>query len=338
VGLDVLESDAARVLDDAHALGQRYVVVPFLVEQERRSLDDYRRVGERLNRLAERLSQGGIALAYHNHSFEFQEIDGKLPYDVLLEATDPKLVKLEIDLYWMLRGRQDPIAYFTRWPGRTRLVHVKDSYGPPDEVMADVGAGIINWRRVFDKQEVAGIEHFLVERDDAPDGLASAAASFRYLQGLLPSPAGSAAPRGRLKQSVARWTIDVPLPELCARAKAIGLVAIDLLYPEEWAIANEAGLKCSMGYASRRHRFIEEGFNDPANHAMLLDELTAAIPMAARAGVPNLITMFGNRRARSATEGIANCVAGLAKVAPMAERHGVTICVELLNSKVDREV
>jgi hydroxypyruvate isomerase len=90
-----------------------------------------------------------------------------------------------------------------------------------------------------------------------------------------------------------------------------------------------------MGYASRREHFIENGFNDPANHAMLIEELTAAIPRAAQAGVPNVIAMFGNRRGRSDAQGIANCAAGLAKVAPVAERHGVTVCVELLNSKVD---
>jgi hydroxypyruvate isomerase len=121
---------------------------------------------------------------------------------------------------------------------------------------------------------------------------------------------------------------------LPARARA-GLQAIDLLHIDEWETARAAGLTCSMGYASRRDHFIENGFNDPGNHAMLIEELTSAIPLAARAGVPNVIAMFGNRRGLSDAEGIANCAAGLAKVAPVAERHGVTVCVELLNSKVD---
>ena len=140
---------------------------------------------------------------------------------------------------------------------------------------------------------------------------------------------------GRLKQSVCRWTLPSPLPEACQRIKGLGLAGIDLLYPEEWQAARGAGLTCSMGYASRRKQFIEDGFNDPQLHPMLIEELNAAIPVAARAGVPNLIAMFGNRRGRSDAEGIANCVAGFSKVAPVAEAHGVTVCVELLNSKVD---
>jgi hydroxypyruvate isomerase len=140
---------------------------------------------------------------------------------------------------------------------------------------------------------------------------------------------------GRLRQSVCRWTLPGSLPDICQRVRALGLQGIDLLHTDEWEVARAAGLTCSMGYASRRDHFIENGFNDPANHAMLIEELTAAIPRAAQAGVPNVIAMFGNRRGRSEAQGIANCAAGLAKVAPLAERHGVTVCVELLNSKVD---
>ncbi|HUO19651.1 MAG TPA: TIM barrel protein [Steroidobacteraceae bacterium] len=145
----------------------------------------------------------------------------------------------------------------------------------------------------------------------------------------------AAAGTGRLRQSVCRWTLPGALPDICRRVRALGLQGIDLLHGDEWQVARAAGLTCSMGYASRREHFIENGFNDPANHAMLIEELTAAIPRAAQAGVPNVIAMFGNRRGRSDTEGIANCAAGLARVAPVAERHGVTVCVELLNSKVD---
>ena len=142
---------------------------------------------------------------------------------------------------------------------------------------------------------------------------------------------------GRLKQSVCRWTLPGPLPEVCAKVKAIGFQGIDLLYPEEWETARATGLTVSMGYASHRKNFIADGFNDPALHPVLIEELNTAIPKAAQAGVPNLIAMFGNRRGRSDAEGIANCVAGLSKVAPVAEQHGVTICVELLNSKVDHK-
>jgi len=147
--------------------------------------------------------------------------------------------------------------------------------------------------------------------------------------------AAKPAAAGRLRQSVCRWTLPGALPEVCQRVRALGLGAIDLLHGDEWEAARAAGLTCSMGYASRREHFIENGFNDPANHAMLIEELSAAIPLAARAGVPNVIAMFGNRRGLSDAEGVANCTAGLTRVAPVAEKHGVTVCVELLNSKVD---
>jgi hydroxypyruvate isomerase len=154
--------------------------------------------------------------------------------------------------------------------------------------------------------------------------------------GRAATEAAAATPlAGRLRQSVCRWTLPGSLAEVCAHVHGLGLTAIDLLHTDEWPTARSAGLVCSMGYASRREQFIENGFNDPHNHAMLIEELTGAIPLAAQAGVPNVIAMFGNRRGRSETEGIANCAAGLARVAPIAERHGVTVCVELLNSKVD---
>jgi hydroxypyruvate isomerase len=161
-------------------------------------------------------------------------------------------------------------------------------------------------------------------------GLAAASA-FRH-------PAAPPVPQrpGRLKQSVSRWTYEaMPLPELCRAAKALGLVAIDLLQPDEWPVVREAGLVSSLGYPSARNDFIATGFNDRANHPLLLRELGATIPLAAQAGVPNVIAMFGNRNGRSDADGIAACVEGLRAIAPLAERHGVTVVVELLNSKVD---
>ena len=148
----------------------------------------------------------------------------------------------------------------------------------------------------------------------------------------VPAPRGS----GRLKQSVSRWPYrDIPLPQFCKAARDLGLVAIDLLQPDEWPVARDAGLVSSMGYPSRRGDFIATGFNVRANHALLLRELEQTIPLAARADVPNVITMFGNRKGTSDAEGIAACIAGLRQIAPLAEEQGVTVCVELLNSKVD---
>jgi len=142
---------------------------------------------------------------------------------------------------------------------------------------------------------------------------------------------------GRLKQSVCRWPYrTVQLPELCRRFKRLGFVGIDLLHVDEWQVAHDAGLTVSMGYPSRREKFIETGFNNPANHALLLSELQTALPLAGRAGVANMIAMFGNRDpARDDRAAIDSCIAGLAKIAPLAEESGVTLCVELLNSRID---
>ena len=148
--------------------------------------------------------------------------------------------------------------------------------------------------------------------------------------------AGTPQRRGRIRQSVSRWPYrSIPLPEFCRAAKAMGILAIDLLQPEEWPVVKDCGLICSMGYPTKRNDFIPTGFNDRTKHAMLLRELEETIPRAAREGVPNVIAMFGNRNGRSEPEGIDNCVAGLRAIAPLAEQHGVTVCVELLNSRVD---
>ena len=149
-------------------------------------------------------------------------------------------------------------------------------------------------------------------------------------------PAGRAVTRGRLRQSVSRWCYKaIPLPELCKAVAAMGVPAIDLLEPADWPVVREHGLVCSMGYGGGGT--IRDGLNNPANHDAIVANLTAAMPKAAALGVPNLITFFGNRQGRGDTEAIANCVAGLNRLKGAAEQHGVTICVELLNSKVDHK-
>jgi len=168
----------------------------------------------------------------------------------------------------------------------------------------------------------------------AAGALASSSAAEALASPVAAKPTPGA---GRLKQSVCRWPYNkVPLPEFCRRTKQLGLAAVDLLQADEWPIAHDAGLEVSLGYPSRRDKFIETGFNDPANHALLIKELEIALPLAAHARVPNVIAMFGNRSAQiDESAAIANCVAGLSKIAPLAVELGVTICVELLNSKVD---
>jgi sugar phosphate isomerase/epimerase len=173
-----------EALDAAHVIGHRYLVVPWIPVEQRTGIDGYKKIAAHFNQAAEQARAAGLQFAYHNHDFEFAPVDGKLPYDVLLAETDPKLVQMELDLYWITKGGQDPLAYFARWPGRFPLVHVKDSMGPPDNKMTDVGAGTIDWKRIFAKRPQAGITHFFVEHDQPADAFASIKASCDYLKRL----------------------------------------------------------------------------------------------------------------------------------------------------------
>jgi hydroxypyruvate isomerase len=140
----------------------------------------------------------------------------------------------------------------------------------------------------------------------------------------------------RIKQSVCRWCYDkIPIRDFFKSVKDSGLTAVDLLQPDEWAVAKEFSLGCSMGYAGAGS--IPEGLNKPENHPMLIKAMTENIPKAKAAGVPNVIVFFGNRRGMSDAEGIKNSIACLNEIKPIAEEHGVTVCVELLNSKVNHK-
>jgi len=181
---DISPDAWAKALDAAHVIGHQYIVVPWIPEERRKTLDDWKRVAADFNRAATAAQTAGVQFAYHNHDFEFWPVEGRIPFDVLLAETDPKLVQLEIDLYWITKGGQDPLAYFARWPGRVPLVHVKDSLGAPDHKMVDVGAGTIDWKRIFARSAQAGIKHYFVEHDQPADPIASIQASCDYLKRL----------------------------------------------------------------------------------------------------------------------------------------------------------
>src|SRR5262245_32505680 len=150
------------------------------------------------------------------------------------------------------------------------------------------------------------------------------------------APPAKVVQRGRLKQSVSRWCYNkIPLPEFCQAVADMGLTAIDLLEEKDWPVLADHGLICSMGYAGGGN--IPDGLNDPANHEAIVNGLLAGLPKAAKAKVPNLITFFGNRKGRADDDAIKNCVTALNRVKKAAEEHGVTVCVELLNSKVNHK-
>ena len=181
-----------------------------------------------------------------------------------------------------------------------------------------------------------------VSRRDALVALGAAAVT------VSAAPLGAAAPgaasgridatavrAGRLNQSVARWCFaSTPINDLCASAKSMGLMGVDLLGDTEWEVPKRYGLQCTMGNSFGA---IPVGFNRLNQHDKLVADGEAMIPKAAAAGVQKIVVFSGNRGGMSDGEGIANCITGLKRLMPMAEQHGVVLCMEMLNSKVDHK-
>jgi sugar phosphate isomerase/epimerase len=196
--IDALESKLPEILEGAHVIGQKFIVCPYL-DAKSRTADGYKHLAEVCNRAGEATQKAGIQLCYHNHSFEFEKVDGieGKPFDYLLAQTNPKLVKIEMDLCWMAVAGQDPVAYFNKHPGRFPLVHAKDwtnegtgsrdyegAVGHPvSGHMTNVGSGTIDWKKIFAQSGKAGIQHYFVENDDAKS-LDDPKASYEYLSKL----------------------------------------------------------------------------------------------------------------------------------------------------------
>ncbi|MGA1978791.1 MAG: TIM barrel protein [Bacteroidales bacterium] len=137
--------------------------------------------------------------------------------------------------------------------------------------------------------------------------------------------------KGNIHHSISRWCYsDIPLDDLAAACRNMGIESIELLEEKDWAAVNSHGLKCAVGYATDWG--IPKGFNRMENHEKLIADYEAKIPKAAAAGVPNLICFSGNREGQNDNEGMINCAAGLKKLMPAAEKYGVRIIMELLNS------
>jgi sugar phosphate isomerase/epimerase len=184
VPIEVFRRDADGAIAEAKTVGHQYLVVPWLAPAERRSIDDYRRLAEELNRFGEKVRAAGMRLGYHNHDFELGAMDGSVPLDMLFDRTDPNLVIFELDLYWVTKGGADPLTYFSRYPGRVHLVHVKDSAGAPDHRQVDVGKGTIDFAKILSRREQAGIRHAFVEQDEPANPLEMVRASYQHLAQL----------------------------------------------------------------------------------------------------------------------------------------------------------
>ncbi|RRB04389.1 sugar phosphate isomerase/epimerase family protein [Larkinella rosea] len=161
-GMDGLTNNWQRVVDDAAAIGQEYVIIAYLFPDERKP-DDYKQLVELLGKGEEAVKKAGMTLGYHNHDFEFNErVDGQMPYELILKNTT---VQMEMDLYWISKTGQKPTDYFAQYPGRFPLWHVKDMAKTPEKEFAEVGTGSIDFAAIFDKASEAGMKHYFVEQD-----------------------------------------------------------------------------------------------------------------------------------------------------------------------------
>jgi sugar phosphate isomerase/epimerase len=174
--------DWDKAIDDAKEVGLKYMICAWLSPTERGTLDHYKKVADDLNVAGEKCKKAGIQLCYHNHNFEFIPQDGKLPYDILM-ATNKDFVKMEMDIYWIRKAGQDPIALFKKHPGRYPLWHVKDMDKTPAQNFTEVGNGIINFKEIFKYKNLAGMKYFFVEQDMTPgDPFVSIAESIAYIK------------------------------------------------------------------------------------------------------------------------------------------------------------
>jgi sugar phosphate isomerase/epimerase len=195
-----LESTWLEVVETALVLGHKYLVIGMIDPNLLGEPNIWERAADIFNRAGEISKKAGIQFAYHNHYWEFSPVNGKMPYDLLLELCDPNLVKMEMDFCWIAAIEQDPLIYFRRYPGRFPLAHVKQLKGhsvrtPGDGAssilyeqtlpnITEVGEGVIDWKQIFSQSAPAEIQHFFVEHDAPQSPLESIQTSYDYLAKL----------------------------------------------------------------------------------------------------------------------------------------------------------
>lgn len=183
-GLDQATGDSwDEAIADAKEVGQGYMVVPYLAETDRKTIDDYKKVCDQLNKAGEACRKQGMRFGYHNHAFEFDKIDGQTPFDVMLAELDPEYVGIEMDIYWVVRAGADPIQYFDRHPGRFEQWHVKDMDKQNQDENANIGTGSIDYAPLFAQARKAGMKHWYVEQESYPgEPIDSVGASAEFLK------------------------------------------------------------------------------------------------------------------------------------------------------------
>lgn len=187
--------DLSRAIDDARKHGIEYMVVAYLFPQERGGLDFYRQFADQMNRAGEQCRKAGLKLCYHNHAFEFEQMEGTTPLDVLMERFDKRFVDLELDVFWVSIAGSDPAQLIKKYSGRVPLLHLKDKAKGaaqqtqeakvPRTAFTEVGNGELDFPAILRAASDAGTKHYFVEQDQTPgDPLRSLEQSFSYLKKL----------------------------------------------------------------------------------------------------------------------------------------------------------
>ncbi|PIB37412.1 hypothetical protein BFP72_05170 [Reichenbachiella sp. 5M10] len=185
IGIEALRSKPELVISSCKVAGISYVVLPWLQEEERQNIEQYKEHVALMNRIGKMCSEAGLKFAYHNHAFEFESIDGEVPMDIIMEGTNPEHVKMELDLYWISKAGFDPVTYLQKYPGRFTMWHVKDMDDTPDQNFTEVGNGTIDYQAIFELIESSDLEYFFVEQDQSSNPLGSIETSIQYLKKTL---------------------------------------------------------------------------------------------------------------------------------------------------------
>jgi sugar phosphate isomerase/epimerase len=184
-GVESLREDVSGLADRMAVLGCSRVIVPWMPEDDRQSVDDVRRFAEELGGYAEALGARGIRLGYHNHAFEFAALDRTTIWDILLDEL-PSEVEIELDVYWAAVGGRDPAAEIQATSDRVRLLHMKDRAPGPEPLDAPAGEGILPFPAIIDAARSVGVEWYIVEQDEPRQALDDIASAYRYLASLAP--------------------------------------------------------------------------------------------------------------------------------------------------------
>lgn len=171
------------LIEGAAAIDNHYFTVAYMSEPIRKSLEDYKKITGRLNEAAELVKQSGLKLAYHNHDFEFKQYEGGATgYEIMLAGTDKDQIQFELDLYWVVRSGNDPVALFNKYPGRFVMWHVKDMDKANNTINTEVGTGTIDFKNIYKHAKQSGLEHLIVEQENfSKDPFVSIKQSFDYV-------------------------------------------------------------------------------------------------------------------------------------------------------------